>query len=92
MIDVDALRPGPPWAVNRAPTARRSIAHLRRAIVNFRGRRRRPSAAPHGIDFRAVLDRYGNPHEWVFCDHEGNGVNRDENLSDCFHRVEKSLA
>src|SRR6266851_5113395 len=36
MIDVDALRPGPPWAANRAPMGRRPIAHLRRANVNSR--------------------------------------------------------
>jgi hypothetical protein len=58
----------------------------------LKGRGRPASAAPHGIDFRAVLDGYGNPHEWVFCDHQGNGVNCDENVPDFFRRVEKSLA
>src|SRR6202162_4843116 len=51
MIDVDALRPGPPWAANRAPTARRSIAHLRWAIVNIGRRRRVPNPIPRGNVF-----------------------------------------
>jgi len=47
---------------------------------------------PHGTDFRAALDKYGKPYEWVLYDHEGHGFNRDENRFDFYHRVEKFLA
>jgi Prolyl oligopeptidase family len=47
---------------------------------------------PHGIDFRAALDKYGKPYECVLYDHEGHGFNRDENVFDFIHRVEKFLA
>ena len=46
----------------------------------------------HGTDFRAALDKYGKPYEWVLYDHEGHGFNRDENVFDFYHRVEKFLA
>jgi hypothetical protein len=92
MIDVDALGPGPPWAANGAPTARRSIAHLRRAIVNIRRRRRDPNATSHGIDFRAALKGYDKRWAWLFGEYEGRGFHRDGNIPDFVRRVEKYLA
>ena len=46
----------------------------------------------HGTDFRAALDKYGKPYEWVVYAEEGHGFNRDENLFDFYHRVEAFLA
>jgi dipeptidyl aminopeptidase/acylaminoacyl peptidase len=46
----------------------------------------------HGTAFRAALDRYSKPYEWVVYAEEGHGFNRDENLFDFYHRVERFLA
>jgi dipeptidyl aminopeptidase/acylaminoacyl peptidase len=46
----------------------------------------------HGTAFRAALDKYNKPYEWVVYAEEGHGFNRDENLFDFWHRVERFLA
>ncbi|MFI4888744.1 MAG: alpha/beta fold hydrolase [Burkholderiales bacterium] len=46
----------------------------------------------HGTAFRAALDKYNKPYEWVVYAEEGHGFNRDENLFDFYHRVERFLA
>ncbi|MGH8713581.1 MAG: alpha/beta fold hydrolase [Casimicrobiaceae bacterium] len=46
----------------------------------------------HGTAFRAALDKYNKPYEWVVYPEEGHGFNRDENLFDFWHRVERFLA
>ena len=45
----------------------------------------------HGTDFRAALDRYHKPYEWVVYPDEGHGLSRDADLFDFFHRVERFL-
>ncbi len=46
----------------------------------------------HGTDFRAALDKHGKAYEWVQYSIEGHGFNRDEDVFDFFHRVERFLA
>lgn len=46
----------------------------------------------HGTDFRAALDKYHKDYEWVAYSGEGHGFNRDENVFDFYHRVERFLA
>ncbi|MGH8849611.1 MAG: alpha/beta fold hydrolase [Casimicrobiaceae bacterium] len=46
----------------------------------------------HGTAFKAALDRYNKPYEWVVYADEGHGFNREENLVDFYHRVERFLA
>jgi dipeptidyl aminopeptidase/acylaminoacyl peptidase len=46
----------------------------------------------HGTAFKAALDRYNKPYEWFVYAEEGHGFNRDENLFDFWHRVERFLA
>jgi dipeptidyl aminopeptidase/acylaminoacyl peptidase len=46
----------------------------------------------HGTDFRAALDKYHKPYEWLLYDHEGHGFNREENVFDFYNHVEQFLA
>ena len=46
----------------------------------------------HGTDFRAALDKYHKPYEWVVYTDEGHGLSRDVDLFDFFRRVERFLA
>lgn len=46
----------------------------------------------HGTAFRAALDKYNKPYEWVVYAEEGHGFNRDENLFDFYRRAESFLA
>ena len=46
----------------------------------------------HGNDFRAALDKYHKPYEWLLYDHEGHGFNRDENVFDFYSHVDQFLA
>ena len=46
----------------------------------------------HGSRFRAALDRYKKPYEWVLYDHEAHGLSRDENVFDYYNRVDRFLA
>ncbi len=46
----------------------------------------------HGSDFRAALDKYHKPYEWVVYPDEGHGLSRDTDLFDFFHRVEGFFA
>jgi dipeptidyl aminopeptidase/acylaminoacyl peptidase len=46
----------------------------------------------HGTDFRAALDRYHKPYEWLLYDHEGHGFNREENVFDFYNHVDAFLA
>jgi len=46
----------------------------------------------HGTDFRAALDKYRKPYEWVVYPDEGHGFNKDENRYDLYGRVERFLA
>jgi dipeptidyl aminopeptidase/acylaminoacyl peptidase len=46
----------------------------------------------HGNDFRAALDKYHKPYEWLLYDHEGHGFNREENVFDFYNHVEQFLA
>ncbi|HEV2220605.1 MAG TPA: prolyl oligopeptidase family serine peptidase [Casimicrobiaceae bacterium] len=46
----------------------------------------------HGTEFRAALDRYHKPYEWVVYADEGHGLSRDADLFDFFGRVERFLA
>lgn len=46
----------------------------------------------HGSDFRAALDKYHKPYEWVVYPDEGHGFNKDENRYDLYGRVERFLA
>ncbi|HKW79758.1 MAG TPA: S9 family peptidase [Casimicrobiaceae bacterium] len=46
----------------------------------------------HGTAFRAALDKYNKPYEWVVYAEEGHGFNKDDNLFDFWHRVERFLA
>ena len=46
----------------------------------------------HGTDFRAALDKYHKEYEWVQYSVEGHGFNRDEDVFDFYHRVERFLA
>lgn len=46
----------------------------------------------HGTDFRAALDKYHKDYEWVQYSVEGHGFNRDEDVFDFYHRVERFLA
>ena len=45
----------------------------------------------HGDQFRAALDKYGKPYEWVVYRQEGHGFNKDENLFDFYRRVDAFL-
>jgi len=44
------------------------------------------------VDFRAALDRYHKEYEWVQYAAEGHGFNRDQDVFDFYHRVERFLA
>jgi dipeptidyl aminopeptidase/acylaminoacyl peptidase len=46
----------------------------------------------HGTAFRAALDKYHKPYEWVVYDDEGHGLSREENRFDFFRRVDAFLA
>jgi dipeptidyl aminopeptidase/acylaminoacyl peptidase len=46
----------------------------------------------HGNDFRAALDRFHKDYEWVVYSGEGHGFNRDEDVFDFYHRVDRFLA
>jgi dipeptidyl aminopeptidase/acylaminoacyl peptidase len=46
----------------------------------------------HGTTFRAGLDKYHKPYEWVVYDDEGHGLGLDANRIDFFRRVEAFLA
>jgi dipeptidyl aminopeptidase/acylaminoacyl peptidase len=46
----------------------------------------------HGDDFRAALDKYHKPYEWIVYADEGHGLSRDADLFDFFDRVERFLA
>ena len=46
----------------------------------------------HGTDFRAALDKYHKPYEWVVYANEGHGFTRDADLFDFYGRVERFLA
>jgi len=60
-------------------------------LLAYGGADRRVPLA-HGIDFRAALDRYHKDYEWVQYPAEGHGFNRDEDVFDFYHRVERFLA
>jgi dipeptidyl aminopeptidase/acylaminoacyl peptidase len=45
----------------------------------------------HGNEFRAALDKYGKPYEWIAYRDEGHGFNKDENRFDFYRRVDAFL-
>ncbi len=45
----------------------------------------------HGTSFRAALDKYHKPYEWVVYTDEGHGFNRDKDVFDFYGRVERFL-
>jgi dipeptidyl aminopeptidase/acylaminoacyl peptidase len=46
----------------------------------------------HGTAFKAALDKYNKPYEWVVYSDEAHGFQRDDHLFDFYHRIEKFLA
>ena len=46
----------------------------------------------HGTAFKAALDKYNKPYEWVVYNDEAHGFQRDDHLFDFYHRIEKFLA
>ena len=46
----------------------------------------------HSNDFRAALDKYHKPYEWVVYPDEGHGLSRDADRIDFYSRVERFLA
>lgn len=60
-------------------------------LLAYGGADRRVPLA-HGVDFSAALDRYHKDYEWVQYPVEGHGFNRDEDVFDFYHRVERFLA
>lgn len=45
----------------------------------------------HGTSFRAALDKYHKPYEWVVYANEGHGFTKDEDVFDFYGRVERFL-
>jgi len=46
----------------------------------------------HGDDYVSALQKAGKKVEYVVYNGEGHGFNKDENVFDFYHRVEKFLA
>jgi hypothetical protein len=72
-----------------APMGRQPRINRRARLLHLFARRTSTAVAAVAS---AALDKYGKPYEWVLYDHEGHGFNRDENVFDFYHRVEKFLA